>query len=245
LEWIPALCALLFAATSLGCAHAGSGVSKVSKSVEVPYCVGLHQVSLPSGAKPRLSSTYAGLRDRDQGAARWDVVLASLRSRADAIKAKASPRNDRTAELYRAAGANPEAAFSNSRLVGFDVNDAVAVIAEHSGPSAAFDIEVHRVDDGRHFVFEGQSSQASRYPAVRNGVLDAVARSRPRVPGVSAPPDAFCASNGHFRLKDGRDVAGDAQLVVTFPGKPAVSFSLNTYGLVEPSDEPSFAQRAA
>lgn len=208
-------------------------------------CVGLHQIQLPPGAKGKITSTYAGLRDQDKGAARWDAVLASLRDRAGVAKAKDSPRSERAAELYRAAGANPLAAFSNSRLVGFDASGETAVIAEHSGPSAAFMIEAHRMQDGRHYVFEGNSSQASRYPAVRDGVLDAVSRYTPQAHGSTAPADAFCTANGYFRLKDGRDVAGDAQLVVTFPDLPGVSFSLNIYGLVEPSKEPAFAQRVA
>ena len=80
---------------------------------------------------------------------------------------------------------------------------------------------------------------------MRDGVLDAVSRFRPYQRGESPPANAFCTANGYFRLKDGRDVAGDAQLVVTFPGMPGVSFSLNVYGLVEPSKEPPFAQRVA
>lgn len=245
LRRIAVLCAPPLAATCLGCAHAGPGVSDMGKPVGTPYCVGVHQVLLPPGAEPRLSSTYAGLRDQDQGLAQWDAVLAWLHRRAEASASGKTPHNGRAAELYRAAGANPETAFASSNLVGFDVNSAVAVIAEHSGPSAAFNIEVHYVEEGRHFVFEGEGSQASRYPAIRDGVLDAVARFRPNTQGVPVPPDAFCTSNGHFRLEDGRDVAGDVQLVVTFQGKPGLTFALNAYGLVEPSEEPLFALRAA
>ncbi|MGY0653026.1 T6SS immunity protein Tli4 family protein [Luteimonas sp. A537] len=217
----------------------------MNTSSGTPYCVGLHEVALPPGAKAKVTSTYAGLRDQDKGPARWDMVVASLRERSDAAEAKDSPRSDRTAELYRAAGANPQAAFSNSRLVGFDTSGEAAVIAEHSGPSAAFTIEAHRVQDGRHYVFEGESSQASRYPAVRDGVLETISRYSPRERDTSPPANAFCTANGYFRLKDGKDVAGDAQLVVTFPDMPGVSFSLSIYGLVEPSKEPAFAQRVA
>lgn len=212
---------------------------------ETPFCIGLHQIDLPAGAKAKLTSTYAGLRDQDKGNARWDDVVASLRERADSAKAEDAPGSDRATELYRAAGANPQALFADSRLVGFEATGDIAIIAEHLGPSAAFTIQAHRVQNGRHYVFEGESSQASRYPAVRDGVLNAVSRYSPTERGELPPADGFCTENGYFRLKDGRDVAGDAQLVVTFPGMPGVSFSLNIYGLVEPSKEPPFAQRVA
>lgn len=217
----------------------------MSTSSGTPHCVGLHEVALPPGANAKVTATYAGLRDQDKGTAHWDTVVASLRERSDTAKTRASPRSDRTAELYRAAGANPQAAFSTSRLVGFDTSGGTAVLAEHSGPSAAFTIEAHRVQDGRHYVFEGESSQASRYPAVRDGVFEAVSRYSPRERGTAPPANAFCTAHGYFRLKDGKDVAGDAQLVVTFPDMPGVSFSLSIYGLVEPSKEPAFAQRVA
>lgn len=214
-------------------------------SPETPYCVGTHEIQLPAGAKATLTTTYAGLRDRDKGPARWEDIVASLRSRAGTAKTQESPRTDRTAELYRAAGASPKAAFAGSRLVGFDVDGDTAVIAEHSGPSAAFTIQAHRIRDGRHYLFEGDSSQASRYPAVRDGVVDAVSRYLPHRRDASPPAGAFCTANGYFRLKDGRDVAGDAQLAVIFPALPGVSFSLNLYGLAEPSKEPPFSQRVA
>lgn len=209
------------------------------------YCIGLHELHLPTGAKPRLSTIYAGLRDRDHGSARWGEVLASLQDRAETARTTEMPRRSRAAELYRAAGVNPEAAFSDSRLVGFDAHDGAAVIAEHTGPSATFSIEVHSVLDGRHYVFEGEGSQASRYPAVRDGVLNDVSRYRPRVSGVQPPTDAFCTANGYFQLRDNEDVAGDAQLAVTFTDMPGVSFSLNIYGLVKASKELSFVERAA
>lgn len=208
-------------------------------------CVGVHQIRLPSDATAKVTSTYAGLQDSVRSGAKWDAVLSALHERADAAKAAPSPRSDRSAELYRAAGADPETAFSDSRLVGFDTYDDVAVIAEHIGPAALFSLEAHRLQDGRHLMFEGESSQARRYTAVRDGVLEAIARYRPHVSGESPPADAFCTSNGYFRLKDGSDVAGDAQLFVTFPEMPGVTFSLNIHGLVQPGKEPSFVERAA
>lgn len=217
----------------------------MSHSIERPYCVGLHEISLPEDARPRLSAVYAGLRDRQEDTAEWEDVLASLREQADGARAEKSPRSDRAAELYRAAGADPKAAFSDSRLVGFDVLEGAAVLALHSGPSAAFTVQAHRVLDGRHHVFEGESSQASRYPAVRDGVVDAVSRYQPRARGTAPPAAAFCAANWYYLLKSDGDVAGDAQLVVTFARRPGVTFSLNIHGLVEPAKEPPFAQRVA
>src|SRR5690606_32251157 len=162
---IPALCALLFAIWGLQ-AHAIAGGSPVSAPERGSYCIGLHELHLPTGAKPRLSTIYAGLRDRDHGSARWGEVLASLQDRAETARTTEMPRRSRAAELYRAAGVSLVAVFSDSRLVGFDAHDGAAVIAEHTGPSATFSIEVHSVLDGRHYVFEGEGSQASRYPAV-------------------------------------------------------------------------------
>ena len=210
-----------------------------------PICIGMHQIELPGNAKASITSTYAGLRDRNAGSAQWSEVVSSLRSRAEHLKSSDSPRSARADALYRAAGAKPETAFANSRLVGFDVDGQRAVIAEHLDASAVFRIESHRVIDGRHFILEGKSSQASRYPAVRDGVLDTTTRYSPGTNAKQAPSDAFCASAGWFRLKNRQDVAGDAQLVVTFPDMPGVTFSLNLHGLAEPSREPPFAQRAA
>jgi hypothetical protein len=237
---------VLFIAVAFGnAAHAGGGGSNMSLSPGNHVCVGVHQVTLPSGATAKVTSTYAGLRDSVRTGAQWDAVLSSLRDRADAAKAAASPRTDRAAELYRAAGADPEVAFSDSRLVGFDANDDVVVIAEHVGPAASFSLEAHQVQDGHHLTFAGESSQAHRYNAVRDGVLETIARYRVHVSGESPPADAFCTSNGYFRLKDGADVAGDAQLFVTFLDMPRITFSLNIHGLVQPANEPSFAERAA
>ena len=209
------------------------------------YCIGLHELHLPVGAAPRMSAVYVGVRDLDRGAARWEEVLEALRERAQTAQSKPMSRNGRAAEIYRAAGADPETMFSDSQLVGFDVKDGVVVVAEHSGPSATFTLEAHSVLDGRHYVFEGSGSQVSRYPGIRDGVLDAVSRYRPRVSGEQPPIDAFCTVNGHFRLRGNEDVAGDAQLAVTFTDMPGVSFSLNIYGLVKASKELSFVERAA
>lgn len=104
-------------------------------------------------------------------------------------------------------------------------------------------MEAHRLYDGRHFVFEGKSSLAGKYAPVRDGVLKDVERFTP-LPSNEVPnSNGFCTGNGVFELKDRHDVGGDAQLYVTFPAHPGLKFSLNLYGLVERSKEPSFLER--
>lgn len=242
LSWAGALL-LLIVGISPALAYADD--SRAHEDGASPFCIGLHQIVLPRGAVPRVAATYAGLRDQHEGAAVWGDLLASLHSRASAAQDKTAFPSARALELYRAAGVDPETAFSDSRLVGFDVYDGVAVIAEHDGPAASFTIEAHQLLDGQHYVFKGEGSLASRYPSIRDGILETVSRYRPRRDGVSPLRDAFCSVHGAYLIRDGTDVAGDAQLVVTFPEMPEVTFSLTIYGLVGGGREQPFLQRVA
>src|SRR5690606_22163380 len=100
--------------------------------------------------------------------------------------------------LYRAAGIDPAAAFSDSGLVGFDLIDHQAIFAEHVSRSSEFWIEVHKLFDARHFVFRGKSNRAGDYGEVRDGVLKDVGRFTPLAEGEIPQSSGFCTGNGVF-----------------------------------------------
>ena len=206
-------------------------------------CVGHHRLLLPVGANAKVSATYKGLSVREEGRADWDLVVASLRARGRKAGSSASPRDADAEALYRAAGIDPSTAFSDSGLVGLDISDRHAVIAEHENQTSEFVIEAHRLYGDLHFAFQGKSSQAANYARVRDGVLEDMARFTPYPANGIPKSNGFCTGNGVFALKDRHDVGGDAQLYVTFPAHPGLKFSLNLYGLVERSKEPSFMER--
>lgn len=238
---LAAACTLIAACVAPEETVAGSDTHKAVD--ERTVCVGHHEMRLPVAADVRISATYVGLSVRDQGPAEWSEIESSLRTQAQEAEARPSPGDQDARRLYRAAGIDPELAFADSGLVGFDVFDEQAVIAEHAKSTSGFTIEAHRLYEGRHFVFQGKSNQASKYVSVRDGVLDAVARFTPLAEGKVPESDGFCTGNGVFALRDRNDIGGDAQLYVTFPAYPGLSFSLSLYGLVERSEEPSFIER--
>lgn len=206
-------------------------------------CVGHHQIRLPANANATVTATYAGLSVRDKGAAEWEEVESSLRARARRAESSASPRSARAEAIYRAAGGDPDKAFAASGLVGFDVSDQQAIIAEHVRKSSEFAFEAHRLYGRRHFVFQGKHNEAGDYASVRDGVRKSVSRFTPLATGEIPASTGFCTGNGVFELRDRRDVGGDAQLYVTFPTHPGLKFSLSLYGLVERSKEPPFMER--
>jgi len=223
-------------------AAAGGKVMSAGRS-NVAVCIGHHQIRLPAGADATVTATYAGLRVVDEGAANWGDIESSLNARAERAKSSASPRSARAEAIYRAAGGDPDKAFAASGLVGFDVSDHEAIIAEHVDKSSEFAFEAHRLYDGRHFIFQGKHNEAGSYASVREGVRRSVSRFTPLPPNEIPKSNGFCTGNGVFALKDREDVGGDAQLYVTFPEYPGVKFSLNLYGLVKRSEEPSFLER--
>jgi len=205
------------------------------------HCAFLHLRSQAS-AQPTGSATYRGLSVRDEGKASWPQVESSLREQAREAGASPSPGDEYARAIYRAAGADPDKMFADSQLVGFDVQAGQAVIARHT-EGANYSIEVHRVHAGRHLVFKGSSSNAARYPSVRDAVLDTVSRFVPLAPGDIPDSDGFCTGNGVFALKARDDVGGDASLYVTFAEYPGLRFSLSLYGLSERGDKPSLMER--
>lgn len=205
-------------------------------------CVGHHALRLPETADVRISATYLGLGVRDEGEAEWRQVERSLRDQAREAEALPSPSSEFARTLYRAAGVDPDMAFADSGLVGFDVQGEQAVIARHT-ESSGYSIEAHRMYGGHHFVFEGSHANAGKYPPVRRGVLAAVARFTPLASGEVPGSGGFCTGNGVFSLKGRDDVGGDASLYVTFPEHPGLHFSLSLYGLVAAGDKPSFLER--
>jgi len=206
-------------------------------------CVGHHQLQLPSSASVHVSATYAGLRVANEGRDKWTTIESSLREREQRAKSSASPKDDVAVSIFRAGGLDPDAAFADSGLVGFELSGEQAFIAEHTGEGSQFVFEAHRLYDGSHFVFSGKHSLARDYVSIRDGVGRSVSRFTPLPANEIPQSNGFCTGNGVFALKDRKDVGGDAQLYVTFPQYPGVKFSLNLYGLVEHSEEPSFLER--
>ncbi|GAA3926629.1 T6SS immunity protein Tli4 family protein [Luteimonas lutimaris] len=232
---------VLGAVLSVSCSTAGT-VDARQQATGKAVCVGHHALRLPATADVRISATYSGLGVRDEGKAEWQQVELSLRDQAREAKVLPSPGSERARALYRAAGVDPDVAFADSRLVGFDVQGEQAVIARHA-QSSGYSIEVHRMYGGHHFVFEGSHANAGQYPVVRNGVLAAVARFTPLASGEVPDSGGFCTGNGMFALKGRNDVGGDTSLYVTFPEYPGLHFSMSLYGLVARGDEPSFLER--
>ncbi len=226
---------------SASCSTAGTIDSRQQATGQV-VCVGHHVLRLPATADVRIGVTYAGLGVRDEGKAEWQQVELSLRDQAREAKALPSPGSERSRALYRAAGVDPDAAFADSRLVGFDVQGEQAVIARHT-QSSGYSIEVHRMYGGHHLVFEGSHANAGQYPAVRDGVLATAERFTPLTAGEVPASGGFCTGNGVFALRGRNDVGGDASLYVTFPEYPGLHFSLSLYGLVARGDKPSFLER--
>lgn len=220
----------------------GGDVSATSGGKSI--CVGHHQLSLPADASARVTATYAGLRVTNEGTAKWAAIESSLRGRARRAESSASPKSARAAAIYRAGGVDPDTAFADSGLVGFDVSGEQAFIAEHVNKSSEFAFEAHRLYDGSHFVFRGKHSQAVDYASVRDGARKSISRFTPLSANEIPESNGFCTGNGVFALKDRNDIGGDAQVYVTFRAHPGLTFSLNLYGLVERSEEPSFAERA-
>lgn len=226
------------------CANSGvRGHAVSAASGEKLICAGHHQMRLPGDAKVRISATYAGLKVSNEGRAQWKDVDTSLRERARHAKDAKSPQTERAASIYRAAGVDPDTVFADSRLVGFDIADGRAFIAEYVGKSPEFTFEAHRLYEGEHFLFGGKHSQASDYDSIRDGASKSIERFTPLSANEIPASTGFCTGNGVFALKGRDDVGGDAQVYVTFPDYPGVKFSLNLYGLVKRNEEPSFLER--
>lgn len=225
------------------CPITEAGGRGMSAGAEKDVCIGHHRIVLPAGASATVTATYAGLRVVDEGVAKWGDIESSLNARAGRAKSSKSPRSARAEAIYRAAGGDPDKAFATSGLVGFDVSDQEAMIAEHVNKSSEFAFEAHRLYDGRHFVFQGKHNEAGSYASVRDGVKKSIERFTPLPANEIPQSNGFCTGNGVFAIRGRHDVGGDAQLYVTFPAYPGLKFSLNLYGLVERSKEPSFMER--
>src|SRR5690606_22166961 len=137
--------AAIIIGSMLGTAAIAGGTAANVQEEGKMICIGHHRVTLPSSAKATVVATYLGMGVKDEGPAEWGRIESSLQGRAERLQSVASPRTARAEAIYSAAGGDPEKAFADSGLVGFDVTGKQAIIAEHINRSSEFAFEAHRL----------------------------------------------------------------------------------------------------
>ena len=231
---------LLFAGSA---AQAAGGVmADIGRQI----CVGHLMLELPVNAKVSVAGSYRGIQAERRERVGFDSLVDELGARAQRMEARKVEHDAYAAAIYRSGGVDPEGLFGESQLLGFDSDQVqeLAVLGYHDKPGeATITVELHRLFDGSGYVFRVDNLGANRYAAVRDSVIRASSRFQPLHKDEAPEGPGFCVGNGLF-VEDGvRDVGGDATLVATFPDYPEVSFSVDVFGVAEPSREGGLQSR--
>ncbi|MBE1161090.1 T6SS immunity protein Tli4 family protein [Dyella acidiphila] len=213
-------------------AVAAQGDAPVTEHGSRSICAGRFAIDLPADAEVAINATYRNAQLSGATAVRnLDAWKSSLGTKAKQLSSSPMVKNDYKDQILKSAGVNPGDLYGKTQLVDYETDDSLqrAWLAYQPDPAKPdLRVEVHKLIHGMDYMFVAKGLGANAYPRVKSDLLTAVGQFQPIGKYEAPNQPGFCVNGGVYLDPGHMPVNERLTLVVTFPKRPDLQFTIDT-----------------